>query len=121
MKLIAKNDQLIAALTDTETMLDGKLTRLNIYEDLKIGLIIEVYINLLHSKKQNEIVIRFLEVEEYIFYYSNSSYFYYIERCKFFASANKYYLSLDPYDEKEVVNQQDQDFILSKSIEGYRI
>lgn len=117
MRQIAKNNELIEALSGELTLLDGRLTRLDIFEDPVLGLVIDVYIVLLRTREP--IQLRFTEIAEYGFYYSKELSFYFIERYKFISSGDDYYLSLDPSDDLEVVNIADQDFIRSKVVEGF--
>src|SRR5688572_16624817 len=121
MKNIGKNDELINLLSGDLSLLSSKLYRIDIHNDATLGLVIELYIELLYAKTDKQIKLVFSGIEEYSFYHQQAHYFYNIEQYKFFKEDNHFYISLDPYTEDEVISPEDQDFILSTGIEGYYI
>ncbi|WP_343672465.1 hypothetical protein [Chitinophaga sp.] len=121
MQLIESNENLVNKLSAELSILDSRLFKLDIFEDANEGLVIDIYLNLSRSKAQREIKIRFLEIEEYSFFYSKSHYFYYVERFKLFKNNEGYYISLDPFNEENEIHFKDQDYVLCKSIQGYFI
>ncbi len=118
MNVIAKNEDVISKLTGNETLLDGEVKGLSIFlEDDDLVITVDVKIRRKKSKFKS-IKIKFLEVEEYSFYYVASIFFYNIERVKLFSlERGNFYLSLDPYDDKQEMDERDQDFIISKRLE----
>jgi hypothetical protein len=121
MRLIGTNDELINLLSGDLSLLSSKLYRIDIHNDATLGLLVELYIELLYAKTDKHIKLVFSQIEEYSFYYQEARNFYYVERYKFFQEDNHFYLSLDPYTEDETISPEDQDFILSTAIEGYYI
>ena len=71
------------------------------------------------SRDARVLKIKFTQVLEYCFYYEKSRSFYNVERCKFFKKGELFYISLDPVNEVEEIDERDQDIIMCKQIEGY--
>lgn len=115
MNIIGKNEQLFNYMSLKNIyLISSVLKRIEIFEDEYI-LCIE-----LHFKIREYIFkIKFINILEYSFYYREDHNFYNVENCKFFKKGEVFYISLDPYDEKEEINSNDQDFILCKEIEGF--
>jgi hypothetical protein len=116
MELIGKDEQIIDTFSKQLTILSGQLEKVSIYQ-VNYTLIIDLEIKLLYSNKDCK--LRFIDIKEYYFYYNSDHYFYNIECFKLFRSEDFFYISLDPADESSTINENDQDFILSRSIEGY--
>ena len=121
MRYINKNGELINTLSGSLSLLSARLYRINIYNDANLGLLIELYIELLYAQTDKQIKLVFSGVEEYSFYHQQAHYFYYVERYKFFNADNRFYISLDPYTEDETISPEDQNFVLSTEVEGYFI
>jgi hypothetical protein len=117
MNSVGKNEGLIDYMASKKLyLLSGVLNRVVIFEEQGMPCI-ELYFTLI--AKKDRLKIRFNNISEYSFYYRDDCYFYNIERCKFFKNRDTFYLSLDPYDDKEEINDNDQDFILCREIEGF--
>ena len=110
------NDCLLDSFSETFNILDATIDKLKIYLE-KDGLIIEVYMKLLYPRGVN-FKLRFCRVKEYYFYWNEKYTFYNIRSYKFFKTNNLFYISFDPYDEEEIISQNDGDFILCEKIEG---
>jgi len=119
MKSIGKNDELIRFLSFDFTLLSAKLYRVNIHDDAVLGLTIELYIELLYAKEDNHTKLVFSGVEEFSLYHHQTCYFGNIERYKFFRDKERFYISLDPVNEDEIIAYEDQYFILSNNVEGF--
>lgn len=118
MKKIGVNEGLIEYLVGEFTLLSSKISRIDMHT-INYALLIDVYIDLLYSKNEKILKLTFTGIEECSLYYKSSYDFYNIERYKFFKSNNYYYISFDPYDEIEEISSDDQNFILSRNVEGY--
>jgi hypothetical protein len=117
-KYIEKNKALIGHLSGELRLLDGKLKRIDIYHTTELT--IDLYIELFHGKENKGLKLTFKGIKEYSFYgYLHN--FTDIERYKFFESDKGFYLCLDPFSEEEIIAPEDQDFVLSSSVEGYFI
>jgi len=117
MSTIGKNDELLKYLSLHKLyILDSELFKIDIFEKGNTPSI-ELYFKL--SNKSKLLKVKFTNVKEYSFYYRSDHYFYNVERCKFFKKDDLFYLSVDPYNEAEEINDEDQDFILCNEIEGY--
>lgn len=69
----------------------------------------------------SKIRLELVDVIEYNFYHSSDYNFYNVASYKFFMTDNgSYYISLDPFSEKEIVEQEDNDFIVAKEIILYK-
>lgn len=120
MRSIGKNEELINELSGELNLTSCKIYKIDIYM-LGENLLIEVYIKLLYSKSEDNIKLRFSQVKEYSFIYNSDYTFYNVEIYKFFKVENDVYISFDPIDEDENVSNSDQDYILSKNVEGFFI
>lgn len=118
MVYIDKNEGLISYLSKEFSLLSSKLYKVDIYNDIKSELVIDLYLELLYTKANNLVRLTFTEIEEFSFYHHRSSYFYNIERYKFFKNDNSIYLCLDPYEEDQIISREDQNFILSGNVSG---
>lgn len=120
MECIGKNDQLINALSGDLSLLSSKLYKIDIHSDFNKELIVELYIELLYARENKFMKMVFSGIEEYSLYYNHNHYFYNIESYKFINTGNRYYISLDPYFEKDgLISAKDQDFILSAEVVAY--
>lgn len=118
MQLIETGDKLINALSYNLSLISSQLYKVCIYNEDNL-LYIDVGVELMYKKENNRILLRFVDVKEYSFYYSSNRIFYNIETYKFFKSGDLYYASFDPVDESDVITDNDQDYIKSKSVNGY--
>ena len=121
MLYIDKNEGLISYLSGKFSLISSKLNRIDIYNDAKSELIVDLYFELLYTPVNNLVKLTFTEIEELSFYHHRSNYFYNVERLKFLKKDNFMYLSIDPYDEDQNISIEDQNFILSNNVVGYFI
>ncbi|PCJ17203.1 MAG: hypothetical protein COB02_14245 [Candidatus Cloacimonadota bacterium] len=109
-----KNKNLVKYINDNAILLDANLEGLTIYQiDNKLN------VDLTFSncrKTKNNLILTLSEVKKINFYYDDTWYFYSIERFKLIENKSEYYLSLDPYDESNVMNDEDGGVIISKKI-----
>jgi hypothetical protein len=118
MKFIAKDKELIDCLTGNLSLISSKLYKLDMYL-VDDELAIDIYLKLLYAKNSNVIKLAFLGIKEFSIFYTSDYNFYNIESYKFIEDKGEYYLCLDPSDDKEDISKDDQDYILSNSVEGY--
>ncbi|MEZ2444310.1 hypothetical protein AB6805_21450 [Chitinophaga sp. RCC_12] len=118
MEYIDKNEGLINYLSGEFSLLSAKLYKVDIYNDIKSALVIDLYLELLYTKVNNLVRLTFTEIDEFSFYHHRSNYFYNVERYKFFKNDNSIYLCLDPYEENQIISREDQNFILSGNVSG---
>ena len=120
MKLFKENSELIEALDDNLSLISSQVKSIRIFfENGQVS--VDVILSLKNEKQLIDFVFRFSHVEEYLFVYQWDYSFYDIEIVKFFKGENFYYLSLDPIDEVEEINDQDQDFIKAEKVAAYFI
>lgn len=119
MTYYIENEEALEILTIEENIRDSRIYRFDIYENDKECLIIDVYLELIHSQRSKNLKIRFIDVKEYSLYYEANRYFYYIETFKFLKYNDIFYISFDPVDESEMISEEDQDYIKASSIEGF--
>ena len=118
MQLIEKQDNLLNALKGSLSIISSLLHKICVYMENDL-LYINVEAELIYKKPPNRIVLKFIDVLEYSFYYTSNRFFYNVEIFKFFKTDNGFYISFDPIDEKEIISDDDQDFIKAISVEGY--
>jgi len=119
MEEVYKNQELLKLVRGTYYIHDSAVSRFDIYQQ-NDELLIDVYFNSWDRKlKINRLLkIHFSGIIKYQFLYSSDYSFYDVERYKFFEAETGFYISLDPYDELEVISENDEDVILCKTIEG---
>lgn len=118
MKHIGNGEKLIDFLSDEYSLLSSRISRIDIFSHEEY-LMIEIYIDLLYSKNEKTLKIKFIDIEMYSFFYCSDYYFYTVENYKLFATKKGFYVSFDPHDDGETISPEDQDFIACKAIEGY--
>ncbi|MCC6287042.1 MAG: hypothetical protein IT249_04090 [Chitinophagaceae bacterium] len=120
MQLLATQEDLVNILHGNLSLISAQILKIVIYVDNDL-VCIDIEIILLYPKKQsnNSLILKFIDVQEYSLYYLSHRIFYNIEIVKFFKYGSLFYISFDPIDEKEEVDDEDQDFIKAKFIEGY--
>lgn len=112
---LGENGNLLTFLQGEFTLLNARLTKLDIYNNQQQQLVIDLYLTLLNKKT---IRLRFTEIEEFSFYHTKGYSFYNVERYKFLQHNNQFYICLDPVDEEQRIAVEDQDFILANRVEG---
>lgn len=120
MNFIAKNEELIKKLGGKSSLISSTINAIHVLKD-RDAVIIEVDFTLMYNNTNNEIKLRFLDVQEYLFYYNSDNIFYNIERLKFLKLNTDIYICFDPSNEEERRSEDDQDYILSKDVEGFWI
>ena len=116
MNTIGKNEELFNYLSIKKLyILDSLLSKTEIYESQFITCV-DLHFKLIRNNYL--LKIKCSNVIEYSFYYRIHKPIY-VERYKFFKKDDLFYLCLDPYNEGEEINENDQDFILCKEVEGY--
>ncbi|MES2376423.1 MAG: hypothetical protein V4553_07585 [Bacteroidota bacterium] len=114
-----KNDEVLALTSGSYLIHDSSVTRFDIQLKDRILNIDVYFVSIDRNTKANVgLKISFVDVSEYSFYWDASRHFYNVERYKFLKSENGYYISLDPFDESQKLSNEDQEIILSKSIEA---
>ncbi|MFC0514002.1 hypothetical protein ACFFGT_07330 [Mucilaginibacter angelicae] len=64
--------------------------------------------------------LRFSDIREYSFYHRHDHHFRYVENFSLLKSGDLFYFTFDPEDERLMaISENDQDFILFGSFEGY--
>lgn len=119
MKYIASNENLIDILKNDLSIISAKIYSINIYKTIDDVLSIDVNLKLLYANTKDTLLLRFIDIKEYSFFYHFDYFFYTIEIVKFFFEESKVYISFDPIDETNVISENDQDYIISKSVDGY--
>jgi hypothetical protein len=120
MKFIARDNTLFDILIKEHSIADSSIIKINIFVK-DYALIIEIDLKVLYPQN-NYLRLRFLEIEEYSFYHKSNYFFYNVERYKLIKTADHFFISFDPEDEKILsVSENDQDSISFGSFEGYSI
>ena len=116
MNSVGKNQELFEYFTRTATfIISGTILEVDL---IKEGFyqVVEVTLELIGSKKK--IKLRFTGIRSFKFAYEEDLNFY-VERCKFFFVEGYVYISLDPYNEDEVKDLQDNQWVFAKEVEGF--
>ncbi|MDB5137084.1 MAG: hypothetical protein JWP37_3687 [Mucilaginibacter sp.] len=71
-----------------------------------------------HFQNDRELKLQFQNITEYCLYHNYDHHFYCITNYKFFKGDKGFYISFDPYEEISDIQPEDNDFIISKEIEG---
>lgn len=109
------NESVLRILLGENSLLDTFLTKILICRK-ETETTVSLEFKMRERSNYEFIVLEFLGVEEYGFY-SSKNYGNHIERYKLFLNQNgSYYISLDPFSESLIENDQDQDFVVSKSL-----
>jgi hypothetical protein len=119
MELIEKDEALFDLLKDvTVRILDAEIVRINIFTESIGTLCIEIDF----KYRDQNLRLKFSGIKEYSFYHNDTYLLRYVECFKLIKVDGFFYLSLDPEDEfSQSPNDNDQDLILCKSIEGYYV
>jgi len=120
MKLVAENDLVLSYLSGSLSLLSGQLMEMRVYLKQQL-LTIDLDVSLIYAKGNPLHKLRFTDVVEYSYYYNSDYIFYNIAIFKFLNIGGLFYLSLDPENESNNRSENDQDFILSKSVSVYSI
>ena len=116
MNIVGKNEKLLEYLSSSNFyILSSIISRIDIFAEAQKPTI-DLYFR---SNHDQVFKIRFTDILEYGFYHKEGYYFYNVERYKFFKKGDSFYISLDPADEYEVIQENDQDFILCREILGW--
>ena len=122
MRYIEKNEALFELLKEGKVrVLDSKIKKINIFIENVEDLIIEIDFDQMQFEGYY-FRLRFSGIKEFSFYNNDRYTFGIVESFSLFKYDNLFYLSTDPEDERStVVSENDQDFVLCKSFEGYYI
>ena len=120
MKLICSNQQLINVFSDKNTLLDGKIKKIEIFKDSDSSVSINIDFHMRSSSDFKEVQLRFIGCKEYSFSYMNSYNFYNVELVKLLQNDDGFsYISFDPSEECKFISDDDQDIILCEGISAY--
>lgn len=112
MQIIFNNQELLDRFRDINSLLDGKIEKIEIFSR-DFSVCINIHFCMRPSSDYQKIEFRFIDCKQYSFSYSENYYFYNVELVKFFECEDGlFYISFDPFDEVEVISEKDQDFIL---------
>jgi hypothetical protein len=122
MKLnpLSKDEEALSFFSGDRSLVSAMVQNITISNENET-LIVDITVHLLYSKLDKDFVIRLVDVVEYSFYHSKDHYFYNIANLKFFKEDVFFYISLDPDETCEGRANNDNDFVLSKSIELYPV
>jgi hypothetical protein len=120
VKYIGKNEGLLNFLTGEKiNILDAEISRFGIYyEDYQLKIDIYMTLTKSHSQNDRELKLQFQNITECCLYHNSDHHFYCITNYKFFKCDKGFYISFDPYEEISEIQPEDNDFIISKEIEG---
>ncbi len=118
---IGRNEELLAKLTDTLTLLDGEVQSIIQRFDASRAPVIDIYITLKHDKVRRTVMLRFTGIQEFQFYGRKHNTVDFLGEYKFLQTEKGMYLSIDPYirDGADVMDPEDQGFVLADDVEGY--
>ncbi len=119
MRLICSNQQMVTHFSGNNSLLDGKIKRIEIF-DADSSVCINIDFDMRLSSDYQNVQIKFVGCKSYSFSYSDDYYFYNVELLKFFQGDDGlFYISFDPSDEVEIISDEDQDFILCREVSVY--
>jgi hypothetical protein len=117
MRQLGTGSALIKELKGNNALLDAKMIGMNFSTDPSDA--VQLDFEPRQGSYKEKLRLEFREIKEFAFYYDDTSTFYYLERYKLFPTADgDYYLSMDPYDEEEMLSEEDQGIIRAKEISG---
>ncbi|WP_266367515.1 hypothetical protein [Tellurirhabdus rosea] len=120
MKLLAENDEILAFLVNEHSLINSTMNSLLI-KGASDGITIEITFSLMYSSQIDKLVLVFENVTAYAFNHDSRYAFYNVESYKLLAIQQGYYLSLDPYDEGEKVDERDNDFVIASRVKAYNL
>jgi hypothetical protein len=121
VQLIYSDQELVSNFIDNNSLLDGKIEKIEIFQ-ANSSVSINIYFAMRPSSDFKKIILQFSGCKQYGFSYSDDYFFYNVELVKFFQTEEGlFYVSFDPYDELEKVSDKDQDFVLSSNVSAYKI
>lgn len=119
MQLICSDEKLIARFLGENSLLDGKIEKIEIF-DVDSSVCININFDMRPSSDYQKVQFKFSGCKGYSFSYSDDYYFYNVELLKFFQGEDGlFYISFDPCDETEAISDEDQDFILCRGVSAY--
>lgn len=118
-ELIGRNEALIDYFSEKLNLLSAEMYRMDVCQDTDSEACIDLYFKLQYADGRNLIRLTFRKLEEFSFYHNKKNYFYYVERYTFFKRNDCFYLCLDPYEEAQVISEDDQNFVFAREVEGY--
>lgn len=121
MKIIYSNQDLISAFAGCNSLLDGVIKKIEIFQH-ESTVRINVYFSMRLSSDFNNVLFEFDDCQEYSFYYTSDYIFYNVESFKLFKDDDGlFYMSFDPYEGIDGKSSKDQDYILANSVVAYEI
>jgi hypothetical protein len=119
VQLIYSDEKLIARFLGNNSLLDGKIGKIEIFSS-GLSVCVNMIFYMRSSSDYQKLQFRFVGCKKYSFLYSEEYYFYDVELLKFFQTEDGlFYISFDPCDEIEVISDEDQDFILCREVYAY--
>jgi hypothetical protein len=107
--LLAEDHAVLSLVAGSETLLNASVESVLI-KYTEEGLAIELALRLRHSTSVPKLLLCFEQV---------SASFYNVVSYKLLPVEKGYYLSLDPYDETQEVDEKDNDVIIATKVEAY--
>jgi hypothetical protein len=119
MKLICSDQQLINNFKDKNSLLDAVIENIEISREIdSVSVCIRLVMR--HSSDYKKILLKFVNCKEYCFLYSDNYFFYNVELVKLFRTEDElFFASFDPFDELEKISDNDQDYVLARSVCAY--
>ena len=116
MRKTYKNEQLLDHFMGENSLLDGKIEKIEIF-DAGLATHIHIDFQMRPSSEHQKVQFRFGNCAEFCFLWSAEYQFYNVERMKFFQRNDGiYYVSFDPFDDAEVTSDDDQNFIFCREV-----
>lgn len=117
MRVLEGSDILIMFSTGECSLLHSKLKGVNISNNEE-QITIELIIDLLYSKYEQQMNLRFVDVSDYSLNEDNWSSFPSIEKYKFYKNHNGFYISLNPEVSLADSAAVDQEYIRSRNVKA---
>ena len=115
MNKVNKNQEALSLFNENLSLISATVSSMFLYLR-DSGLCIEIDF-VLQYPKGTKLRMRLLDIKELNINYDDPVMFFTITSIKFFAFNECYYLSLDPYDNNEVVSDMDNMVVISPEVE----
>ncbi len=117
MKKIGSNKEVLDYLDKNKLwILDSSIVQINMIKD---GYYVNVEITLKLVRVEKLLKLQFEKVEHFDFSGYTTAMFQEVAFCKFFIAGDTVYLSLDPYDEEEVIDERDNDCVKASIVNAF--
>jgi len=118
MKNIGVGSSLINELGQNNALLDGRVLSINLYAN-NSSVTLQLDIQPRAGSLSGILRLVFQNVKEFYFNYEDEVTFFYIQRYKLFQKKEgDYYLCIDPFDETQIVSENDNGVVLAENISG---